>query len=71
MAEILSNAQDTTAIDYIARFLAGVARSAHDPALEAAATALARDLQAGNALATDLARVSSMVQDRLARVADM
>lgn len=71
VAEILSNAQDTTAIDYIARFLAGVARSAHDPALEAAATALARDLQAGNALATDLARVSSMVQDRLARVADM
>ena len=57
VAEILSSAEDTTAIDYIARFLAGVARSAHDPALEEAATALARDHQAGNALATDLARL--------------
>ncbi len=71
VAEILSNARDTAAIDYIARFLAGVARSAHDPALEAAATALARDHEAGHSLATDLARISSMVQDRLAAVAEM
>ena len=71
VAEVLSAASDTTAIDYIARFLAGVARSAHDPALEAAATALARDYNAGHALATDLARISGMVQDRLSRVAEM
>lgn len=71
VADILNSARDTTSIDYIARFLAGVARSAHDPALEAAAAALARDHQAGNALATDLARVSSMVHDRLARVAEI
>ncbi|MFN4061099.1 MAG: response regulator [Paracoccus hibiscisoli] len=71
VAEVLSSAQDTTEIDYIARFLAGVARSAHDPALEAAATALARDHTAGHALATDLARISGMVQDRLSRVAEM
>jgi DNA-binding NarL/FixJ family response regulator len=71
VAEILSNAHDTAAIDYIARFLAGVARSAHDAALEDAATALARDHQAGHALASDLARISSMVQDRLASVAEM
>lgn len=71
VAEILGNAHDTGAIDYIARFLAGVARSAHDPALEAAATALARDHQAGHALAADLARISSMVRDRLANVAEM
>ncbi|MBM3604676.1 MAG: response regulator [Alphaproteobacteria bacterium] len=71
VAEVLSSAQDTTEIDYIARFLAGVARSAHDPVLEAAATALARDYQAGYALATDLARISGMVQDRLSRVAEM
>ena len=32
-------AEDTAAIDYIARFLAGVARSAHDRMLEDAATA--------------------------------
>lgn len=71
VAEILSNAHDTAAIDYIARFLAGVARSAHDSALEAAATALARDHQAGHALAADLARISGMVQDRLSNVAEM
>lgn len=71
VAEILSNAHDTRAIDYIARFLAGVAKSAHDPALEAAATALAQDHQAGHALAADLARISSMVKDRLANVAEM
>lgn len=71
VSEILSTAHDTAAIDYIARFLAGVARSAHDPALEAAATALARDHQAGRALASDLARISGMVQDRLATVAEM
>nr|WP_252733694.1 response regulator [Paracoccus marinaquae] len=71
VAEILSNAHDTAAIDYIARFLAGVARSAHDTALEEAATALARDHQAGHALAADLARISGLVQDRLATVAEM
>lgn len=71
VAEVLSAAQDTTAIDYIARFLAGVARSAHDRPLEDAATALARDHEAGRALATDLARISGLVQDRLAAVGEV
>lgn len=71
VAEILSSAQDTAAIDYIARFLAGVARSAHDDALEQAAAALARDYQAGHAVATDLARISGLVHDRLAKVAEV
>lgn len=69
VAEVLSAAHDTAAIDYIARFLAGVARSAHDRPLEDAASALARDHQAGRALATDLARISGLVQDRLAAAA--
>ena len=68
VAEVLSQADDTAAIDYIARFLAGVARSAHDRMLEDAATALARDHSEGRALATDLARISGLVQDRLAAV---
>ncbi|ARC37382.1 response regulator [Paracoccus yeei] len=68
VAEVLSLADDTAAIDYIARFLAGVARSAHDRPLEVAATALARDHAQGAPLATDLARISGMVQDRLAMV---
>ena len=71
VAEILSTAQDTAAVDYIAHFLAGIARSAHDPVLEAAATALARDHNAGHSLASDLARISGLVQERLARVASM
>lgn len=68
VASVLSLADDTAAIDYIARFLAGVARSAHDRMLEDAATALARDHSEGRALATDLARISGLVQDRLAAV---
>ena len=71
VAEILATAQDTAAVDYIAHFLAGIARSAHDPVLEAAATALARDHDAGHALASDLARISGLVQERLAQVASM
>jgi CheY-like chemotaxis protein len=68
VVKVLAEASDTDVIDYIVRFLAGVARSARDPALEAAAAALSRDCNAGNALATDLARISGMVHDRLARV---
>ena len=71
VADILANAHDTAVIEYIAQFLAGVARSARDRPLEAAATALARDHRAGHALATDLARISGLVQDRLARTAEI
>lgn len=71
VAEILASAQDTTAVDYIAHFLAGIARSAHDPVLEAAATALQRDREAGHALASDLARISGLVQERLSKVASL
>ncbi|SDL67931.1 hypothetical protein [Paracoccus chinensis] len=66
VAEVLASSSDTGAIDYIARFLAGVARSARDEPLEQAATALARDHSADRALAADLARISGLVQDRLA-----
>lgn len=66
VAEVLAAAETTASIDYIARFLAGVARSSHDPTLKDAATALVRDHSAGRAGAADLAQISSMVQDRLA-----
>jgi len=65
VADVLASSSDTGAIDYIARFLAGVARSARDKPLEQAAAALARDHSAGRALAADLARISGLVQDRL------
>jgi len=66
VADVLARADDTAAIDYIARFLTGVARSAHDRMLEDAAVALAEDHARGRALAADLARISGLVQDRLA-----
>ncbi len=68
VAEVLSSAADDTAIDYIARFLTGVARSAQDMPLAEAAAALARDHEAGRGVATDLTRISGMVHDRLAAV---
>lgn len=71
VADIIANAHDTAAIDYIARFLAGIARSSHDLPLEDAANALARDHQAGRELAADLTRISNLVQNRLANVAEM
>lgn len=66
VADVLSAAPDTAALDYIAQFLAGVARSARDGALEDAARALSSDQHAGRALAPDLARISGLVHDRLA-----
>ncbi|NHF73377.1 response regulator [Paracoccus xiamenensis] len=65
VAEVLAGASDEAAIDYIARFLAGVARSAHDAPLAEAAAALARDHQAGRAVATDLTRIRGLVHERL------
>ncbi|MDO5621811.1 MAG: response regulator [Paracoccus sp. (in: a-proteobacteria)] len=65
VAQVLDAMEDTSAVDYIARFLAGVARSSHDHGLADAAETLARDHAEGRALAADLARISGLVQDRL------
>lgn len=63
-AEVLSATPDDAAIDYIARFLTGIALSAHDPALHAAASSLALAQRAG----TDprIARITALVRMRLA-----
>ena len=71
IAEILSAAEDTGTVDYIARFLAGLGRSAHDRALEDAANALARDHADGRALAANLTRISGLVHERLAAAGGM
>lgn len=68
IADILANAQDTSSIDYIANFLAGVARSVRDQPLEDAAQSLARDSREGHTLAAGLARVSGMLHERLEAV---
>lgn len=63
--EVLSNGEDEAVLDYAARFLSGVAKSAHDPALETAADRLARRHASGRPVLTDMARLAGLLQDRL------
>ncbi|OCX66919.1 response regulator [Thioclava sp. SK-1] len=62
MAEVLSQARDPASLGYVAQFLSGVARSAHDEDLENAAAAL---VQAGGASDAQISRLSVMVNDRI------
>jgi len=64
-ADIMSGKVDETDMDYLARFLMGVAKSACDKSLEAAAIALEGARREGTPLRSHLARVAGMVQDRL------
>lgn len=66
IVDVMGAAENTAAVDYIAGFLAGLGRSSHDPALEDAANALARDHADGRSLAADLTRISGLVHERLA-----
>lgn len=63
VAELIGGAPEGAALDYLAQFLSGVALSAHDAPLRAAAEALARDRSGG---AGKMTRLSGLVQDRLA-----
>lgn len=65
IAEVLNGNEDPGTLDYAAKFLAGVARSAHDDALEQAAERLARSRARGKSFGTDLARVAGLLQERL------
>lgn len=65
VAEILNAGADSGTIDYVAQFLGGVARSAHDDPLEQAAASLARSRAEGRGFKMDLARVAGIVQERL------
>lgn len=62
IAAVLGNRPDDATLGYIAQFLTGLARSAHDAPLEAAAKALSQDRHTHH----PLLQVNSMVQDRLA-----
>ncbi|MBS0565607.1 MAG: response regulator [Proteobacteria bacterium] len=59
-AEMLRGAPDERTIEYVARFLSGVALGAHDPDLGAAAQNLARRLPPG------LPHLAGLIRDRLA-----
>lgn len=65
IADVLTASDDEKTLDYVAQFLTGVARSAHDSDLEAAATSLAARRTAGGSIRSDLARVAGILQDRI------
>ncbi|WP_172296698.1 response regulator [Pseudoruegeria sp. HB172150] len=65
IAEVLKGHEDESTVDYAARFLAGVARSAHDDALLRAAERLSRSYARGLSFGADLDRVSGLLRERL------
>lgn len=65
-ADMLGHRPAGEDLDYLAQFLSGVARSAHDAPLQAAAEALARERLAGRGTGMPVSRISGLVRDRLA-----
>ncbi len=65
-ADLLGHDPQGIALDYLAQFLSGVALSAHDAPLRAAAEALALDRRDGRGHGRDMRRISGLVRDRLA-----
>ncbi|WP_293575654.1 response regulator [Phaeobacter sp.] len=64
-AEVLNEAEDGKALDYLAQFLGGVARSVGDSLLEQAASELETARRDGSPVAGPSARIAGLVQDRL------
>jgi len=67
VADVLAEDGPATALDYVAQFLSGVARSAHDTPLEQAALALAAKRASGDNAVPEAAVLSNMVAERLDR----
>ena len=66
IADVLTtSATDQKAIDYVAQFLTGVARIAHDDRLERAVAQLTAHRASGQPFGSDVAQIAGMVQDRL------
>ena len=66
VADVLQGRPDGKMLDYIAQFTSGVARSAHDAPLEAAALALAKDRANGRSVNSGVQRLDGMFKERLA-----
>lgn len=66
-ADVLEDPQDEFALDYVAQFLAGVAKSAEDGGMEQAAQALAARRAAGQTAASETAIIAGMLQERLSQ----
>ena len=65
-AELLDNLPNDKALDYIAQFLEGVARSVQDNRMEQAARALASKRATGEATTSEMAQIAGLIQQRLA-----
>jgi DNA-binding response OmpR family regulator len=67
IAEVITTSEDSddSTLDYVTQFLSGVARSAHDDALERAAATLAARRQSGGSIRSELARVAGMLHERI------
>lgn len=64
-ADVLTEGCEGKVLDYVAQFLGGVARSANDQVLAAAADSLARARADGRPSNSDTARIAGLVQERL------
>ena len=64
-ADVLNDQLGDQVLDYLAQFVGGVARSAQDTALARAADSLAASRKRGGPVATDMARIAGLVQERL------
>jgi CheY-like chemotaxis protein len=67
IADVLDDPPDEHALDYVAQFLSGVARSAQDKGLESAANALASKRALGQPSASEAAVIAGMIQQRLSQ----
>lgn len=65
IADVLEDPPDDRALDYVAQFLSGVAKSACDTHLEEAARALARKRAAGEPAGSETAALAGLIQQRL------
>jgi DNA-binding response OmpR family regulator len=65
VADVLSDQAEDKVLDYLAQFVSGVARSAQDAPLARAAESLAASRRRGAPVATDMARIAGLVQERL------
>ena len=65
VADVLNDQNDEQVLDYVAQFVGGVARSAQDSVLADAAARLAQSRASGAPVATDMARIAGLVQERL------
>ena len=69
IADVLDDPPDEHALDYVAQFLSGVARSANDIGLEEAARALAHKRALGQPAGSETAALAGMIQHRLRKIA--